>query len=128
MYMNQFAETGKKAIELYLEHVAISPREAWQKALDGLSYSANVRKKSCPRNTFLGLCSEGLVSGIPQKNYNSPDNKERIYAQKAVDILRKNPSLSNYPCKLWAEIGNDGKSCDSQMEIVIALWKERVIK
>jgi hypothetical protein len=124
--VNQFAEAAKKAVKLYLEHTVASPLEAWQEAINGLSASVHVRKKTCPKNTFLGLCSDGYINGIPAKDYT--DSVERIYARKAVEILKKNPSLADYPCKLWSEIGNDGKFCDSQMEIVVTLWKEGLIK
>jgi hypothetical protein len=124
--MNQFAKAALKAVRLYRENAKASPREAWQEAIDGFSTSDNVRKKDCPRNTFLGLCSDGFINGIPPGEYT--DSVERVYARKAVEILRKNPSLADFPAKLWCEIGNDGKSRDSQMEIVIALWKEGDIK
>jgi serine/threonine protein phosphatase PrpC len=120
--MNQFAKAAIKAVKFYRENTEASLREMWQQAIDELSCSDNVREKTCPRNTFLGLCSDGFINGIPAKEYT--DSVERCYARKAVEILRKNPSLADSPCRLWSEIGNDGKSSDSQMEIVIALWKE----
>jgi hypothetical protein len=121
--VNQFADAAIKAVKLYLEYTVTNPLEAWQKAIDGLSNSANVRKKSCPKNTFLGLCSDGFIRGILPDDYNAPDNAERIYARKAVEILRDNLSLANFPRKLWVEIGNGGKCYDSQMDRVCALWK-----
>jgi hypothetical protein len=123
--MNKFAKAAIKAVRLYREKTKARPYEAWQEAINGLSESASVREKSCPRNTFLGLCSDGFITGIQAGEYTT--SVERTYARKAVEILRKNPSLADYPCKLWIEIGNDGKSCDSQMEIVIALWNEGAI-
>jgi hypothetical protein len=127
MQVNQFAKAAKKAVEFYLEHTVESPHEAWQKAIIEFSTSDNVQNKSCPRNTFLGLCSDGFVKGIPQNDYNKPDNFERIYAQKAVEILRNNSSLADSPSNLWAEIGNADKCHDSQMDIVCALWKEGLL-
>jgi hypothetical protein len=126
--MNQFAEAAKRTVKLCKESAVLSPPDAWQQAIDSLSTSNNVRRKSCPRNTFLGLCSDGFIRGIPPGEYNAPDNAERIYARKAVEILRKTPSLVDYPCKLWVEIGNGGKACDGQMDIVTALWKDGTIR
>ena len=126
--MNQFAKAAKRAVKLYLERSVASPHESWQEAINGFSTSSNTRKKSCPRNTFLGLCSDGVIKGIPPNDYNAPDNFERIYAQKAVEILRKNPSLADFPRKLWKEIGNGNKCYDSQMDIVCVLWKERLLE
>jgi hypothetical protein len=126
--MNQFAEAAKRAVKFYLEHTVASPDEAWQEAINGLSTSNNVRKKSCPRNTFLGLCSDGIIKGIPSDDYNDPNNFERFYARKAVEILRNNSSLADFPRKLWMEIGNGDKCYDSQMDIVGVLWKEGMLK
>jgi hypothetical protein len=126
--MNQFADAAKKAVKLYLEHTAASPREAWQTSINGLSSSDNVQKKSCPRNTFLGLCSNGFIRGILPNDYNAPDNLERMYARKAMEILKKNPSLADYPSRLWNEIGNGGKCHDSQMDIVCTLWTEGMLE
>jgi hypothetical protein len=120
--MNQFAKAAIKAVKLCRENTEASPLEMWQQAINELSSSDNVRKKGCPRNTFLGLCSDGLIKGILAGEY--IDSVERIYARKAVGILRKNPSLADSLGELWIEIGNGGKSRDSQMEIVVALWKE----
>jgi hypothetical protein len=125
--MGQFAEAARKAVNLYIENTASSPLEAWQEAIRELSKSSDVQKKSCPRNTFLGLCSEGFIKGIPPNDYNDIHNTERIYAQKAVKILRQTPSLADYTCRLWVEIGNEGKACDGQMDIVTTLWKDGTI-
>jgi hypothetical protein len=124
--MSKFTDAAKRAVELYKEHTGISPLEAWQKAIAEFSTSYHVRKKTCPKNTFLGLCSDSFVTGIPPDEY--VDSVERIYARKALEILRKNPSLANSPDKLWSEIGNGGKHRDAQTEIVTTLWKEGLIK
>ncbi|MDR1073601.1 MAG: hypothetical protein LBL45_07995 [Treponema sp.] len=50
--MNQFAEAAKRAVEFYLEHMAASPYEAWQKAINGFSTSDNVRKNLVPEILF----------------------------------------------------------------------------
>ncbi|GHT84007.1 hypothetical protein FACS1894137_06490 [Spirochaetia bacterium] len=126
--MNQFVEAALNAVKICQEHTEVSPSEAWQQAIDAISNSVNVRKKSCPRNTFLGLCSHGFIVGIDKKDYNDVNNMEREYTRLAVERLRENPDLSNLPRRLWEEIGNAGKEEDSQMDIVVALWKAELIK
>jgi hypothetical protein len=125
--MNQFVKAALNAVKICQEHAEMGPCKAWQQAIDELSDSVEVRKKSCPRNTFLGLCSLGFIVGIDKKDYNDVDNMEREYARLAVERIRVNPDLSNSPRKLWEEIGNVGKEEDSQMDIVVALWKAELI-
>ncbi len=82
-----------------------------------------MRDKSCPKSTFLGLCEEGLVSGIPSGRYSrSKLNKE--YALKAVGFLQACPSLASDPPSLWAKVmAGEAKVPNGQMEVVVALWE-----
>jgi hypothetical protein len=84
------------------------------------------RKKGCPRGAFLGLCEEGLVKGIPAGHYGaSRDNK--AYALRAAELLTagaQNWSRS----ALWQAVTDDPeKTHNSQMDIVLALWKNGLI-
>lgn len=88
--------------------------------------SPTSRKKGSPRGAFLGLCEEGLVKGIPAGRYAATaDNKD--YAVRAVALLAdetKNWSTS----ALWRAVTNDPeKKHNSQMDIVMALWKNNLI-
>ena len=58
-------------------------------------------KKGCPRATFLGLCSEGYVLGIPKNRYTtSVKNKE--YGIVAIELLKIYPMLpKSTPDELW---------------------------
>jgi hypothetical protein len=125
--MGQFGITAVEAVELYKNGGANAPAKAWGKSVQKNVHSESTQEKGCPRNTFLGLCEEGLVCGIPKGNYtDSIDNKS--YGIRAVACLKKNPLLANSPMKLWEAIGNADKCHNQQMDVVTALWNEVVIK
>jgi hypothetical protein len=100
-----------------------SPAKRWQSAMEKVyPTSVSAQKKGCPRGAFLGLCEEGLVKGIPAGNYTvSKDNK--AYAVRAAELLiegKQKWSIS----ELWRAVTDDPeKTHNSQMDIVLALWK-----
>ena len=104
-----------------------NPIDAWQFAvLEVFPESQESRKKSCPRNAFLGLCEEGIVKNSKPGNYsNSIDNKS--YAISAINILKleRNVATKNELWKLVTE-GNNKKH-NSQMDVVLALWNNNLI-
>ena len=88
--------------------------------------SPTARKKGCPRGAFLGLCEEGLVKGIPAGNYTASKD-DKAYAVRAAALLiegTRSWSIS----ELWRAVTNDPeKTHNSQMDIVLALWKNDLI-
>lgn len=89
--------------------------------------SPAARKKGCPRGAFLGLCEEGLVKGIPAGHYTkSKDNK--AYAVRAAALLTEG-TQSWSRSTLWQAVTNDSekKLHNSQMDVVLALWKNDLI-
>jgi hypothetical protein len=105
----------------------IGPAARWESAMATLyPTSPSARKKGCPRGAFLGLCEEGLVKGIPAGRYtSSKDNKD--YAVQAAALLTEGkPSWST--TALWRAVTNDpAKIHNSQMDVVLALWKNDLI-
>jgi hypothetical protein len=103
------------------------PGARWEKALLQLyPGSPTSRKKGGPRGAFLGLCEEGLVKGIPAGNYSaSKDNK--AYAVQAAALLAEG-TRSWSTTALWQAVtGDPEKKHSSQMDIVLALWKNGFI-
>lgn len=99
----------------------------WEHAMDTLyPTSPTARKKGCPRGAFLGLCEGGLVKGIPAGHYTaSKDNKG--YAVRAVALLSEGKQKWSVSA-LWRAVTTDGeKSHNSQMDVVLALWKNNLI-
>jgi hypothetical protein len=105
---------------------SLHPLEFWEKAAKELFESKDSQEKSCPKNTFLGLCEEGLVKGISKGNYTkSIKNKE--YALKAVAILKQNTQTTFSPKELWKKLELGDKRSNSQMDVVLALWEHGLI-
>jgi hypothetical protein len=88
--------------------------------------SPTARKKGCPRGAFLGLCEEGMVKGIPAGRYTS-SRENKAYAIRAVTLLAE--ETQNWSrSTLWQAVTNDPqKTHNSQMDIVLALWKNGLI-
>ena len=105
----------------------INPVARWESAMKRLyPTSPAARKKGCPRGAFLGLCEEGLVKGIPAGHYTaSKDNK--AYAIHAAALLTEGTQSWSISA-LWQAVTNDPeKTHNSQMDIVLALWKNDLI-
>ena len=86
--------------------------------------------KGCPKNAFLGLCEDGLVKGIKRGVYltNSESNLNKQYALTAIKLLINNPNLTRR--ELWVQVKeqlNISKSHNSQMDVVIALFENKLI-
>lgn len=103
------------------------PVARWDNAMAKLyPTSPTARKKGCPRGAFLGLCEEGLVKGIPAGRYTaSKDNKGNAVRAAALLIEGKQSwSISS----LWRAVTDDPEKTDnSQMDVVLALWKNGLI-
>tara|TARA_R110002096_G_scaffold115303_1_gene249600 strand:- start:132 stop:515 length:384 start_codon:yes stop_codon:yes gene_type:complete len=88
--------------------------------------SKSSQEKSCPKNTFLGLCEEGLVKGIPKGNY-TKSVKNKAYALKTVKILKQEKGKTFTPLELWKKLALGDKRHNSQMDVVLALWENDLI-
>jgi hypothetical protein len=88
--------------------------------------SPTSRKKGCPRGAFLGLCEEGMVKGIRAgKHTASKDNK--LYAVRAAALLIEGDRKWSIG-ELWRAASNaPEKAHNSQMDVVMALWKNGLI-
>ncbi len=85
------------------------------------SKSITGQKKVCPKGTFLGLCEEGYVKGVPTGNY-TKSKKNKSYATKAVRLLKEKPSRADNKKQLWNKAcGSKNKKHNSQMDVVLAL-------
>ena len=48
----------------------VLPQEAWEQAVKlEFPHSVSSQLKSCPKNTFLGLCEAGKIKGIDVGSY-----------------------------------------------------------
>jgi hypothetical protein len=101
--------------------------ESFEKSAKEVFPTKSSQEKSCPKATFLGLCEEGLVKGIPKGNYTkSVKNKE--YALKAIAILKQNTQTTFLPKELWEKLELGDKRSNSQMDVVSALCEHGLIR
>lgn len=124
--MSKFGETAIEATKLCRNDEVDSPMTGWKKAASiNFPQSQSSQEKGCPRSAYLGLCENGLVRDIPSGDYLKAGPKlNKQYAISAVDILRQQPHLTDSNADLWEKAcGEIGKTHNSQMDVVIALWK-----
>lgn len=126
--MNSYRKVATRATHMFTTGIVESPREAWSKAAgDVFGVGTSSQEKSCPKDAFLALCEEGLVKGIPNGQY-TRSKKNKKYALNAVDILKRNPDLVTDTKTLWnRSVGGEEKKHNSQMDVVIALWKNNLL-
>ena len=122
--MNKYGQTALKAAQNYKSSYSIT--EIYARAAKEIFDTKSSQEKGCPKGTFLGLCEEGLVKGIPRGNYTkSVKNKE--YALQAIEILKWADNKTYTPKELWAELNLGDKRSNSQMDVVLALWDAGLI-
>ena len=125
--MNQYGETAIRAIEIFKEENK-DIKTSWQNACEEIISSPSSRKKVCPKCAFLGLCEAGLVKGVSSGKYLAEENsKNKMYAVNAVELLANNPSLANNKTQLWKKSAGDDKAHNSQMDVVLALYKAELL-
>jgi hypothetical protein len=83
--------------------------------------------KGCPRSAFLGLCSEGRVSGIPKGNYVRKGSLNSGYALIGLRYLQVHGDVAQTGLELWRTIGFE-KTYNQQMHVVLSLWREGMIR
>jgi len=124
---NRYGEAALMAVRMNLYGKALTPAERWQDAVQKLYPSAlPAQKKIGPRAAFLGLCEAGLVKGIAAGEFVS-GNRNKDYAVEAVKLLRAGTHKT--VTQLWAGVTDgDGTAVhQSQMDVVLALWKNGLI-
>jgi hypothetical protein len=129
--MADFGTVAVETAKRWDQNKPANPDELWRSVCREQELTDSMIKKGCPKNTFLGLCEEGLIKNIPPGKY-TESKKNKRYGLAAVKILAKNHSLADNPCTLWdairAEVPDRCEKCNGQMDVVIALWKENLIK
>ncbi len=127
--MGIYGQAAIRATEYFLQSKATSLEEAWQSAIAEFSAKLSSRRKSCPKNAFLGLCEAGVISGIVRGKYDAPsNNKNGRYAVKAYRVLQSEPNLSRDKAALWTRaVQPEAKKENEQMDVVISLWNKKLL-
>jgi hypothetical protein len=122
--MNKYGLTALKSVQNFKKSYSIV--EIWSNSAKDIFETKSSQEKNCPKGTFLGLCEEGLVKGIPKGNYTkSAKNKE--YAINAIEILKQSSTKTYTPKELWTALNLGDKRSNSQMDVVLALWNNNLI-
>jgi len=122
---NKYGEAALIAARLEVPP-SVTPDERWDVAVRQLyPEKPYMQKKTAPRGTFLGLCEEGLVKGIPSGQY-APSSKNKSYALGAVKLLAAGTHRNVQA--LWAAVtAGEELAHNAQMDVVLALWKNGLI-
>lgn len=125
--MKKYNKYGLAAIRTLKNHNKDnSLRDTWSSVTSKLFDSESSQNKGCPRSTFLGLCEEGFIKGVPKSDYNSNSTINKDHGIEAVLFLKENITENISPKELWNKF-NTRKSHNSQMDVVLALWYENLI-
>ena len=125
--MPGFREVAVTAAKLISGEDHPEPAVAWNTAARRVfPSSASLRDKGCPKGSFLGLCSAGLVAGVEPGNY-AKASKNGAYAIEAVEVLQRNKFLTTQPDMLWRKVAGNTKTQNHQMDVVIGLWEAGLI-
>jgi hypothetical protein len=105
----------------------VNPKARWERVMERLYPTSPIaRRKGGPRGAFLGLCEEGLIKGIPAGHYTKLKD-DKAYAVRAAALLTEG-TQSWSRSTLWQAVTNDPeKTHNSQMDVVLALWKNDLI-
>jgi hypothetical protein len=127
---NRYGEAALMAVRMETFGKVLTPGERWEHAVRKLYPTTPAgQKKGGPRGAFLGLCEAGLVKGIPaapSAPATSSASRHKSYAVKAVELLRAGTHTT--VSQLWAEVADgEGGEHASQMDVVLALWKNGLI-
>jgi len=123
---NRYGEAALMAARMETYGKALTAAERWQDAVKKLYPTTPAgQKKAGPRAAFLGLCEAGLVKNMPSEPKSAP-HRNKDYAVEAVRLLREDGHKSI--SQLWAAVSaGDTVEHASQMDVVLALWKNGLI-
>lgn len=122
---NRYGEAALLAARMETYGKAISAQERWDDAVKRVYPTTPVgQKKAGPRMAFVGLCEGGMVKGIEAGVGAANGNKR--YAVEAVRLLAA--GTHSTVSQLWSAV-TEGKDVAhaSQMDVVLALWKNGLI-
>jgi hypothetical protein len=124
---NRYGEAALMAVRMETYGKNLTPLERWEDAVKKLYPTTPAgQKKSAPRFAFLGLCEAGVVQGIHGDAFASTTNKNKLYAVEAARLLAAGTHKT--VTQLWSAV-TEGEDIPhaSQMDVVLALWKNNLI-
>lgn len=126
--MKKFNKYGKTALKVVDIHKIGTPiKDSWFNASKLIFESESSQAKGCPKSAFLGLYEKGLIKGFSKIRENAKPSINKTHAIEAVKFLKANNIDVISPKELWDNIVFDGKTHNSQMDVVLALWYKKLI-
>ena len=119
--MSKFGEVAVWATRRVIEE-KLAPPAAWTRASLALNPdSIDMAAKPCPRTTYLTLCGNGFVKGVPTGRYaNGRENAEMAVAL-AMILLEDSDLADASENRLWQMAGGGAKTKNDQVEVVVGL-------
>ncbi|WP_457634278.1 DUF6979 family protein [Oceanithermus desulfurans] len=121
-----FEKTAVRATEMLQLGEESDPRKAWRKAICQFTLSQSTRTKGCPLATYLFLCQEGRVVGVPKGKYTDGD-KNGKHALEALRLLKKDASWASNKTKLWKEVAGSEINHNQQLDVVLSLFDKDLL-
>ena len=127
--MAKYGKAAEIAARLLANQHEVEPRSAWTRAVSQVfPDSPSSRDKGCPKDSFLALCTAGVVNGVPTGHY-TRSVKNSSYMQRALAAIRLNPALLQDPARLWQLATDDaGIKANCQIEVLTTLWNAGLIR
>jgi len=125
--MNKYERVTLKAM-LRINSKKETPEIAWENASSEVfGIGTSSQKKSCPKNSFLGLCDAGKVKGIEKGCCCiKTKSKNMDYVITAINLINKDRSLLKDKMNLWREITNI--KYNQQLDVLFALIDKDYIR
>lgn len=121
--MGKYGQAAVRAKKILLRS-GLSPAQAWKAAIVQFTSSNHSRSKVCPREAFIGLCAAGVITGISgDTDGGGKRARNRQYAISAWKLLQSQPDLDKK--SLWASVPDAPMQENSQIDVVISLWKDQ---
>ena len=132
---NRYGEAALIAARMQESHgKALTAAERWDAAVKQVYPTSPAgQQKGAPRVTFLGLAEAGLAKGVRVGGMSdgtakgaTASSKGKDYACEAVRLLKAGTHKT--VSELWSAVSDDPeKAHNSQMDVVLALWKNDLI-
>ena len=124
--MNKYEQVALLAMDRIKSYNEM-PEIAWENAsLKIFKAKTSGQKKGCPKNSFLGLCEEGMIKGVLQGKYCKKSNSvNKNYVIKALDLICKDKSLIKDKIGLWRKITDI--NYNQQLDVLFILIKNGYI-
>lgn len=126
--MAMYGRAAVAAARMLEEGTLSNPESAWKRAISLETKSSESRRKSCPRGAFLELCAAGVIPGFEGRpSLLRGSNAE--YAVRMLEAVRADEQVLSDPDRLWrTAVGREKKKENGQIDVVVSLWKEGLIK